>query len=129
MSSGDTTSADVTAVVKSAGEAGPSGTEKHSISTASELAVSSDEAGSPWTRLNGTTSANATAVTNPAGEARPPGLTQHPARTKPRTVRQLAETPEARAAWDRIFRMPDSAEKDALLEEFPGILQLCDDEF
>ena len=50
-------------------------------------------------------------------------------RAKPhRAARQLAETPEARAAWDRISRMPDTAEKDALLEEFRGILQLCDDE-
>ena len=42
-----------------------------------------------------------------------------------RTARQLAETP--RAAWDRISRMLDASEKDALLEEFHGILQLCED--
>ena len=111
------------------------------------LAKSFDEAGSPWTRAHGTTSVNVTTATNLAGEARPPGNAKHRARTdsefavssvgesggagpgeaKLRKARQLAETPEARAAWDRISRMPDSAEKDALLEEFRGTLQLCDD--
>ena len=80
-SPGDTTSADVTAVVKSASEARPCGTAKHSASAKSELAVSSGEAGSPWPGEEDTTDADFTEAAKSAAGARPHGIVKHSAPT------------------------------------------------
>ena len=76
VSSGEanTTSAEVTAVAKPAGEARPPGIAKHSASTEPELAACSGEAGHSRSRETGTTSADETTGANPVGEARPPVL-------------------------------------------------------
>ena len=58
----DTTSADVTAVAKSVGEALPPGIAKYSATTESELAKLSAEDGSFESGAKGTTSAVVTAV-------------------------------------------------------------------
>ena len=70
----------------------------HGVSTASELAVSSGEAGSARPGEKDTTNADVTAVARPAGEARPPGIAKQSATTKP----ELAESSgEAGSPWSR----------------------------
>ena len=70
----DTTSADSSTVARACGEARPLGIAKRSVSTASELAVSSGEAGPSWLRAKRTPSADVIAGAMLAGEARPPGI-------------------------------------------------------
>ena len=83
----DVDSTAVTAAVKSAGEARHPEMAKQSATTKPELAESSGEAGSHWSRSGGqTNTAAAAAVANSADEARPPGFAKHSAKTEFRVV-------------------------------------------
>ena len=76
-------SAAATADAIPAGEARPHGIAMQSATTKPELAESSGEAGSPWSRAGGTTSTDATAaVANSADVAQPPGFAKHSATTE-----------------------------------------------
>ena len=78
------TSADTTTGELSADEARPPGINKHSVSTESDLAGSSGEAGPSWSGAHGTTSADvaATAVAKCADEVQPSVLAKYSATSK-----------------------------------------------
>ena len=61
------------------------------VSSASELAVSSGEAGSARPGEEDTTSADVTAVARPAGEAQPLGIAKQSATTKPEPAETSGE--------------------------------------
>ena len=71
-------SAGITAVAMTPGEFRPLGIEMQSAATITELAESSGEGASHWSRAGGTTNTAAVAVEN-ADEARPPGFAKHSA--------------------------------------------------
>ena len=73
------TSADVTAVARSAGEGRPRGIAQCSAKTESEVEGSCGEAGSSWPGADDTTIAGVTTVLETVGESRPlPGIARGP---------------------------------------------------
>ena len=92
----DDTAADVTAVARPAGEAGPPGIVKQSATTEPELAESSDGVGSSWSRAKGMNSAAAAAALKSAGEARFLRFVKY---VKTGSEPELAESDERGQKW------------------------------
>ena len=99
----------VTAVAMLTGKARPPGSVKQSATTKPELAESSGEAGSPWSKAAGTTNTTAVAaVANSANEARPSGFAKDGVTTESETDKEerLVQyaSPHGPGACDAIAR-------------------------